>query len=429
MATSTTPTVAYTTSATLNNLYEKTNTDVMQAIKADTEEYDWMDDTPDLAIKVSANEMRLVLDVNYETGIAMIPEGGYEAAVTTQPTEYGTLTPVQANARFSFSTLYEFGWNKSGKAAQIMNQLRYEAMKKTQALGELIGLQTYGFSTGTIAVVKTTGSANAAQPDIAVENAFGTSLVSGADAATAAYLSKLLRPNEGVALIRSGNLVEFGTYNGIGTSGNGYFDITFTSSITPTAGDLIVKANAVIDNTITATDRNRWAVGLFDAVTSSSVHGLATSSAPNWAAYQDSTGGRFSYAKQEKMIDEIVNAGGMRPDTIIWSQGVRRDVIAGERAALRYESSAFDFNGKFGTSGITYRTSRLAPAATVFAFNKKAYTKKVLSEKPPQDGGPGLFAFDKVQDKGSIAGSLNFIYFRAVTSRAAMGGCFDLTEQ
>src|SRR5690606_6521395 len=107
MATSTTPTVAYTTSADLNNLYEKTNTDVMQAIKADTEEYDWMDDTPDLAIKVSANEMRLVLDVNYETGVAMIPEGGYEAAVTTQPTEYGTLTPVQANARFSFSTLYE----------------------------------------------------------------------------------------------------------------------------------------------------------------------------------------------------------------------------------------------------------------------------------------------------------------------------------
>ncbi len=418
-----------TTSASLADLYKKTNTEVMEAIKAVTEEYDWMDDCPDEAIIPSANEMRLVLDVDYETGVAMIPEGGYEAAITTVAPQHGTLTPVQANARFSFTTLYEQGWNKAGKAGQIMNQLKFEAMKKTQALAETIGLQTYGFSTGTIAVVAATGSGGTTQTNIEVENAFGTSYVSGADAASAAYLNKLLRAGEGVALIRSGNLVEFGTYNGAGTSGNGYFDITFTSSITPTAGDLIVKANAVIDATITATDRNRWPVGLFDATTSASVHGLATSAAPNWASYQDTTGGRFTYAKQEKMLDEIWNNGGVKADRIIWSQGVRRDVIAGERAALRYESSVFDFDGKFGTSGIKYMTSRLAPAGTVFGYNRKVFTKKVLSEKPPMEGGPGLFAFDKRQDQGSVAGSLNFIYFRVVNNRAGMGVCVDLTEQ
>ena len=427
MATGFTP--AYTASSSLSDLYKKTNTEVMTAIKLDTEEYDWMDDTPEEAITPSANEMRLVLDVNYETGVAMIPEGGYEAVLSSQPPEHGTFTPVQANMRFSFSTLYEYGWNKAGKAGQIMNQLKFEAMKKTSALGETIGLQTYGFSTGTIAVVETTGGASATQTDIAVKDAFGTSLVAGSDTNGAAYLNGLLRAGEGVAIIRSGSLVEFGTFNGTGTSGNGYYDITFTSSITPTAGDLIVKANAVTDATITATDRNRWPIGLFDATTSASVHGLATSSAPNWASYQDTTGGRWSYAKQEKAINQVSNNGGVKANRIIWSQGVRRDVIAGERAALRYESSSFDFDGKFGTQGIQYRTSRLAPTGTVFGYNNQVYTKRVLSEKPPMEGGPGLFSFDKVQDRGSQAASLNFIYWRCVNNRAGMFVATSLTEQ
>ena len=38
--------------------------------------------------------------------------------------------------------------------------------------------------------------------------------------------------------------------------------------------------------------------------------------------------------------------------------------IAGERAALRYESSSFDFDGKFSTSGTSWRRSRASRWAT-----------------------------------------------------------------
>ena len=427
MATGFTP--SYTASSALSDLYKKSNTSIMSAIKAKTEEFDWFDDVPDEDIILSANEMRLVLDVNYETGVAMIPEGGYEAVLSSVAPEHGTFTPVQMNARYSFSLKYQDGWNNKGKAGQIMNQNRYQAMKKAEAIGETVGLQTYGFTTGTIAVVAATGSSSATQTNVQLKNGYGTSNIAGTTTAEKTYISGLIRAGEGVALIRSGNLIEFGIYNGTGTSGVGYADITFTSAITPTADDLLVRANAVTGATISETDVNRWPVGLFDATLSASVHGLATSSAPNWASYQDTTGGRWSYAKQEKMFNEIWNNGGVQADTIIWSQGVRRDVIAGERAALRYESSSFDFDGKFSTSGIKYRTSRLAPVATVFGYAKDVYRKRLMSDKPSPDGSPSMFSLDKVQDRSSMAASINFLYFRCVNNRAGMGVAVGLSEQ
>lgn len=427
MATGFTPT--YTASSALSDLYKKTNTALMTAIKAKTEEFDWFDDMPEEEIEISENEMRLVLDVNYQTNAPMIPEGGYEGVLGTVAPEHGTFTPVQMNKRYSFSTKYQYGLNVKGKSGQIMNQMKYEAVKAMQAVAEKVGLQTYGFSTGTMCQVAATGSSSATQTNVQLKNGFGSTTLSGSSTAEKTYISSLFRDGMLVALIRSGSIIEFGTYNGTGTSGVGYADITFNSAITPTADDIVIQAGAVTGATLSETDQNRWPVGLLDATLSASVHGLATSTAANWASYQDTTGGRWSYAKQEKMFNEIYNNGGVTANRVIWSQGVRRDVIAGERAALRYESSAFDFNGKFSTTGVTYRTSRLAPTGMVFAYANDVYRKRVVSDKPTMDGGPSMFSLDKVQDKGSVAASINFIYFRAVNNRAGMGIATGLTEQ
>jgi hypothetical protein len=427
MATGWTP--AYTASSALSDLYKKTNTALMTAIKTKTEEWDWFNDFPDEEIELSANEMRLVLDVNYSNNVANIPEGGYEGVLGTVAPEHGTFTPVQMNKRYSFSTLYQYGWNNKGKRGQIENQLVYEAAKAMQGVAEKVGLMTYGYSTGTMCQVAATGSGSATQTNVQLKNAFGSTALDGSSTAEKTYISSLFREGQLVALIRSGAIVEFGVYNGLGTSGVGYADITFNASITPTADDIVIQAAAVTGATLSETDQNRWTVGLLDATLSASVHGLATSTAPNWASYQDTTGGRWSYAKQEKMFNEIYNNGGVQADRIIWSQGVRRDVIAGERAALRYESSSFDFNGKFGTTGIKYMTSRLAPTGMVFAWNQDVYRKRVLSDKPTMDGGPGMFSLDKVQEKGSVAASINFIHFKAVNNRAGMGIATGLTEQ
>ncbi len=423
--------VAYTSVASLNDLSKKTNTDVMAAIKIKTEEYEWFDDVPDEDIIPSGNEMRLVLNITRQTGTAMIPDGGYEGVLGTVAPQHGTFTFVQANQRYSFTTLAK-AYDAKGRAGFIQRQVLYQAGKAVEAIAETIGLQTYGFSTGTMMVVAATNGAGATQTGIQVKNAFGTTLVPGSATADKTYVSSLLRNGEGVALVRGSTLQDFGLVVASPSAGSGvgYIDITFNGSVTPTVADLIVKANAVTDATITATDTNRWPVGLFDAATSASVHGLATTTAANWAAgYTNTTGGRFSFATQEAMINGLWNNGGVKMNRVIYSQGVRRDVIAGERAALRYDSSSFDFDGEFGTKGLKYLTSRLAPTAMVFACNNQAYMKKVLSDKPAMDGGPDIFSLDKVQDRGSFAASFDFIYCKCVNNRAGIGYASGLTEQ
>ncbi len=429
MATGNSP--SYTTVASLADLSKKTNTDVKVALKRKTEEYEWFDDIPDERITPSGNEMRIVLDIQYQDTTAMIPDGGYEGSVGTVAPQHGTFTFVQANQRWSVTTLAQ-GYDAKGRAGYIQRQVLYSAIKSVESLAFALGRQTYGFSTGTVAVVKTTGSSSATQV-VPLKNAYGTTLVAGGTTSQDTYLSYLFRGTPEIALIRSGSIVEFGnvTASPSASLGVGYIDVTFNSAITPTANDLVVMANAVTDATLTGTDQNRWPVGFFDALTSASVHGLATTTASNWAAgYANTSGGRMSYAVQEAMIDGLWNNGGVKMNRVIYSQGVRRDIIAGERAAKRYDNTSdFDWNGEIGTDGVKYMTSVLAPPGMFIGWNNEVYTKKMLSDKPDYEAGPDIFSMDKVQDRGAFAASLDFIYARIVTNRAGMGYASGLTEQ
>ena len=421
--------VAYTLSSAETVLYKKTNTDVMEALKSFTEEYGWADDTPDIRIKASANEMRLVVDVNHEVNVASIAEGGYEAVATSVAAQNGTLSPIQMNARYSFSTLEQKGWGPD-KAGQIENEIKFKAVKKTQALGERFGQQFYGYTTATVAVVLTTGGASATQTNIALKDPYGDTGIDDTSANGLAYLSGLFRAGDHVALIRSAAIVEIGVVVGAGSSGNGFLSVTFNASCTPTAGDQIVFANAVTDATIAGTDYNKWVVGYLDATQSSSVHGMASSSIPGWASNLDTTGGRWSVAKQKKGIQQCKNNGGVDVNRMIMDQGVMRDVLAGESAARRYSpSDTYDLDGDYKAKNMKVLSSRLTPPGIVGMYGNKCWTKKLLNEKPPEQGGPDLFSIDKVQDRGLFQASLDFIYLRAVTNRAGMFLATGLTQQ
>ena len=421
--------VAYTLSSAETVLYKKTNTDVMEALKSFTEEYGWADDTPDIRIKASANEMRLVVDVNHEVNVASIAEGGYEAVATSVAAQNGTLSPIQMNARYSFSTLEQKGWGPD-KAGQIENEIKFKAVKKTQALGERFGQQFYGYTTATVAVVLTTGGASATQTNIALKDPYGDTGIDDTSANGLAYLSGLFRAGDHVALIRSAAIVEIGVVVGAGSSGNGFLSVTFNASCTPTAGDQIVFANAVTDATIGGTDYNKWVVGYLDATQSSSVHGMASSSIPGWASNLDTTGGRWSVAKQKKGIQQCKNNGGVDVNRMIMDQGVMRDVLAGESAARRYSpSDTYDLDGDYKAKNMKVLSSRLTPPGIVGMYGNKCWTKKLLNEKPPEQGGPDLFSIDKVQDRGLFQASLDFIYLRAVTNRAGMFLATGLTQQ
>lgn len=427
----TNPAPSTTTVANLAELSKKTNTDVMVGIRRKTKEFGWFDDTPDEKITPSGNEMRLVLDLNYQTGGAMLPDGGYEDQATTVSPEVGTFTFVQMNKRYSFTTLAK-GYDAKGRAGFIQRQIQFQAIKAVEAIARKIGVQTYGFSTATVAVVAATNSAGATQTDIQLKNSFGTTVLPGTSTAGKVYNTNLLRVGEPIALVRGSTVQDFGVVvaSPAASGTAGAIDVTFNGSVTPTVGDLIVYASAVTDTALTGTDTNRWPVGFLDALTSASVHGLATTDAPEWqAGYANTAGGRMSYQLQEAMANALDNFAGVPLNRVIYSQGVRRDMIAGERAALRYDnSSQMDWNGEVGTKGVKYMTSVLAPPGMFIGWNNDAYSKKVLSDKPSENGGPDIFSLDKVQDKGAVVASFDFIYARVVNSRRGMGYLSNLTE-
>jgi hypothetical protein len=62
-------------------------------------------------------------------------------------------------------------------------------------------------------------------------------------------------------------------------------------------------------------------------------------------------------------------------------------------------------------------------------WNNKAFTKKFFNDLPPEQGGPDLFDTDKVQDRGLVQASLDFIMLRACTNRGGMAVATGLTEQ
>jgi hypothetical protein len=110
--------------------------------------------------------------------------------------------------------------------------------------------------------------------------------------------------------------VEFGTVTQRrpASSGVGYIDVTFTSSITPTAGDLIVFANADGDSTITGTDVQQLGDRLHRSahrVLDDGRHGVLTSATPAGPPGSDvDRHAALSFQVKEKMINDCWNAAG-----------------------------------------------------------------------------------------------------------------------
>lgn len=419
--------------ATLADLYEKTNTDVKTGIKLFTEEAKWFRDYPREKITVSGNENRVPIILTQPTGVAMIPDGGFEAVMSTPAPTHGAFMPVQANKRYGFTGLAQ-ALTERARASMIQEQVGYQAMMAIAALGRTIGLQTYGQSNGTLGVVKTTGSAGTAQ-SMALKNAYGSASLCAGDGAGGAqdqYLSSLFRVGEHIALIRGGAIVEFATVTASpGASGAGFIDATFTSSVTPTANDLIVLANADGDNTITGTDKDNWPIGFTEVLTASSVLGITTSSFPLWApgSVQTATQ-RLAFAVKERMINECYNASGLKINRFIVAQGVRRDAISGERGGRRYTSGDVDLEGDLKPGdGEKHFTSQLAIPGTLIGWYNQAYSKIELSELPEDGGGKSIFKLDKVQGKSQIAAYYDYFYAKIPSSRAATGYASNLSSQ
>lgn len=428
------------TVANLSQLFKKTQWGMLTALQDQTPELRWLRKTPMASLIPSGLEMRLILNVLFQGGGAMIPDGGDEATTGIAPAQYGVVTFVQYNDRFLLTGLGRM-FDRYAKSGEVMALNFYAAKKVMEAMGRKIGFQTYGFSTGTVCLVD--GVVTGTTVDLALKQPYGTSLIASTNAGATAnqktYMAQLFRgktsaagAGESITLIRAGVVVTNsfgGTVNSVNNA-NGTINVTFTGSVTTVDGDAIVFSNTVTGATIDNTEYNLWPTGFFDVTQSASLYTLSTTTAPNWASYTDTSGGRYGFIKQRKGEQYINNYGGTKPDTLIVSNGVQNDATAAERSAMIYQNtSTFDLDGNLTKKGVEINTSLLAPPSTAFLYDSDVYTKLELGDLPSENGGPDLFEIDKIPNKNQWASSLNYAYLRACTNRAAVVAYTGLTEQ
>jgi hypothetical protein len=160
---------------------------------------------------------------------------------------------------------------------------------------------------------------------------------------------------------------------------NGTIAVTFDGSISySTNGIRLYKANHLEGATAAAgSDLNKGLVGFIDGFTAASLQNVTTSAQPNWSvAYSDTASGRFTHSKLRRAKDEIMNDGGVTMNTLLLSQGVYRDMIAQERAGLRYDDAGgLSFDGDVKARGLKIVSTKNVPPGYVYAFASEGINK------------------------------------------------------
>lgn len=369
-----------TSKTDVNGVWRKVQAPLQVAANYMVPEWDMLDDVPEFNIDWSAREITAPLDLSDDIGIASIPEGGYEARPASPNPTDATLTWILLNGRFTLSKTAK--WiDQKNKAAMLERQLVFQGRKKLQAIARRLAEYYYGFGTAIMAKVVSDASAV-----ITIKDQYG---VAGLGSTNTPYA--VTNP------FRVGDVVAILNPSGPALRTNGIQPITAVTQATPsitlnadptsvTANDLVVFANSLENATLSGgTDYNNGLVGVLDGMTSTSVHGVSSSSYSKWqAGLADTTGGRFTGVRLIKARQSIANKGGGTGDFVLYDQGVERDLISYLQAAVRFSDPyGMIVDGAPKAKGVDFMSTRFVPEGYAFVFDKSASLKKMtLLAKP-----------------------------------------------
>lgn len=415
-------TIGVTGSSEVNKLWKKIQGDLGEGFNFLVEEFDWLDDYPEVEFPWSQREVTFTVDLDDAVGVAKIPDGGYRARPSRVNTEEATFALTNYNATFTASHLAK--WAEQGQTNLIEKELKFSGAKKLQAMARVIGDDMYGYSTATLALTDTNFSGTSTTATI--HSAFGDTSITNA-----AYLADRFRTGQYVAIFESSTLQGIGVVGTI-TPATPSIALT-TTSITNSNNNLIITGAESLENTTSAgTDLNRGLVGFLDVCKSDTVHALSkTTDNTRWdVAYSDTTtGGRIDPTRLQKLDDEIENKapGGKGPDTYLMTKGIYRDLVDQQRAAQEFSSPiGMEVDGSVKKRGKRFLKTRRVPPGHLIAYDKSKYQKLMLLPKPTNsirwsDG------IDLINQEGSLF-VMNAVVGLACRSRASFGYMTGLTE-
>lgn len=364
-----------TSGSNVNNIWRQVQGDLAVGLQFENEEWDMVDDfVPPEDLPFSARSVEIPVDIIEGAGVASIPEGGTEARESSPNARLITVTMQQFNKRFNASRLAMYA-DKTD--AQIEKQLRFQGAHALRDLSRHFSDYFYGTSNAYLAQNKTTQTATTMT--MSLQAGYGVSGITDGS-----FISSKFKVGDYVALVASSALVSsaIGKVGAVATTPT--LTITWNGSVVATSGDYVVKANSKGNTALDDTDFSRGLVGLVDITTTASVHSLSSATDANWdVAYSDTNSGRFNGTKVTRAEDEIGNEGGGKVTHLLLDQGVRRDWINYERAAVRFSDPlSMETDGSIKSKGRKILATRRVPPGYVYAFDKSALSKWTLLPKP-----------------------------------------------
>ena len=412
-----------TSNSDLNELWRKVQVGVVEAFGFGVPEWNWVKNLKNFKVDWSPREITMELDLDDDINVASIPEGGLEARPASPVAVTATLTWILLNARFTLSKTAMWIDQQQGTRPALVSQLKWQAKKKVQAIRRIIGDYFYGHSDGVIGHLTAN---NTGTKSLDLDNLYGVASLGGTTANR--RVVDLTRDNEFYGILQSdGTFREIVQQSSAARSTN---IITTVANMSTTAdGDLLVRAHALGNTTVTDTDYNAALIGLLDFMDTASVHSFSSATNARWdAAITNTDGGRFTGVKLRKLKQAINNEGGGTMDTVVWTQGVENDVFAQLQAGLRFSDSfGMEMDGSPKSKGVKFMTTKRVPDGYVFGWDsKRSIGKGTLL---PLDGSQAFSDGKEAIDSSQLIFTMDYPCFTATKSRANMGYFNNLTEQ
>lgn len=419
-----------TGSSTLKELGRKAQAGVKKSAQFMTEEWGWLKELKSFEVALSQREITFEADVLEGTGASFIPEGGKEARPSTPTAQTATITFLLLNKRWTMSRTTQMILGRQATRAYLEDQFKYQGRKATEAIHRKIGTGFYGFSSGTVAKLDVISAA----PTYTLKDLYGVSGL-GSTSHNRRVVDQFV-----VGTTASQNLDYVAALNPTGPALRSIAGLTAkdrsANTVTASASftsdeisDLVVFANNLENTTMAGgTEEDLNLTGLLDGATSTSLHGISSSSYEKWAVgYSDTASGRFTGVKLHRARQGIRNNGGGEADTVIWAQGVERDVLAQLQAGLRFSDAyGMEMDGSPKAKGIQFKTSRLVPDGYVFVYDSRNSVHKLLLA--PQIDMPDMAEGDKLQDDSGSVYSADFIVSMPWTCRGNLAYFSNQTQ-
>lgn len=364
-----------TTAASLNKFWRKVQGKISTAFAhGKRAEKQLFDSFAAFEAPYSAYEVTFPLDLAERGGVASLADGGYMAKPSSVNAVEATVSAQHFNKRFAISDIAKYA--DRGMENQLARQLVTQATQAVDAITEHFSDYMHGSATGLLATTDTDISGSTATLTLAA--GYGVAGITNAK-----FLASMFKVGDRIVALDSSNALidgtdSFGEVTAVSKT-NGTIAVTFDGSISySTNGIRLYKANHLEGATAAAgSDLNKGLVGFIDGFTAASLQNVATSAQPNWSvAYSDTNAGRFTQPKLRRAKDEIQNDGGETMDTVLLAQGVYRDMIAQERAGLRYDDAgSLSFDGDVKAKGIRFVATKNVPPGYVYCFAKSAINK------------------------------------------------------